>query len=143
MSNTADFDHTHALGLCKQMMDRAYAPYSKFCVGAVVYADDGAYYGGCNVENAAYPQSHCAESTAISHMIIHGGKHIHAVWVMGNGQPLVSPCGGCRQQIREFATHIHIPIFICCPTQGIRLSTTLNALLPHSFGADTLNTLHK
>ena len=130
--------HTQALQICKDMMDKAYAPYSKFHVGAVIYADDGVYYGGCNVENSAYPQGNCAESSAISHMIINGGKHIQAIWVMGKGENLVTPCGGCRQRIREFAQDLHIPIFVCCPDQGIRLSTTLNDLLPYSFGHENL-----
>ncbi len=140
MSKNINFTihHSHALQICKDMMDNAYAPYSNFLVGAVIYADDGAYYGGCNVENAAYPQGSCAESSAISHMIIHGAKHIHAIWVMGKGKNLVTPCGGCRQRIREFAVNLHIPVFVCCPEKGIRLSTTLNDLLPYSFGPENL-----
>lgn len=132
------YNHNMALTLCTEMMSRAYAPYSNFFVGAVIYADNREYYGGCNVENAAYPQSNCAESGAISHMILKGGKTIHAIWVMGDGDNLVTPCGGCRQRIREFAISMDIPIFVCSPDKGVLLTTTLNALLPHSFGPDNL-----
>ena len=132
------YNHHTALALCTDMMLRAYAPYSHFFVGAVIYADNGQYYGGCNVENAAYPQGSCAESGAICHMIINGAKHIHAVWVMGDGENLVTPCGGCRQRMREFAVSLDIPIFVCSPDKGVRLQTTLNDLLPYSFGPNNL-----
>lgn len=114
----------------------AHAPYSKFFVGAALLADDGKVYIGCNVENAAYPQGVCAEASAIAAMVANGGRTIHQICVIGEGQDLVTPCGGCRQKIREFAA-ADTPIFICGP-QGLRQTFTLSDLLPHSFGPDNL-----
>jgi cytidine deaminase len=110
---------------------RAYAPYSKFKVGAALLADDGRIYSGCNVENAAYPSGVCAETSAISAMVLGGGKRIREIAVIGSGRKLVTPCGGCRQRIAEFAspdTAIHV-----CGPQGPRRSFTIAALLPESF----------
>lgn len=85
----------------RQARLRAYAPYSKFRVGAALAADDGGHYAGCNVENAAYPQGACAEAGAIAAMICGGGRRISALVVAAN-RP-VPPCGGCLQKISEFA----------------------------------------
>src|SRR5450631_2668525 len=82
---------------------RAYAPYSRFLVGAAIRGASGAIYPGCNVENAAYPQGACAETGAISAMIMSGEKRIAEMLVIGDGEGLCTPCGGCRQRIREFA----------------------------------------
>jgi len=118
-------------------MNKAYVPYSKFAVGAAIRTTSGHYYSGCNVENAAYPEGTCAEAGAIASMVLGDGDcQIAEIYVMGLGASLVTPCGGCRQRIREFATRdtiVHI-----CDTDGIRLSLTLEALLPHSFGPDNL-----
>ena len=78
----------------------AYAPYSKFKVGAAILADNGEIYAGCNVENAAYPQGNCAEASAIAAMIAGGGRRITRIYVTGPGRDPVTPCGGCRQRIR-------------------------------------------
>ncbi|MDF2813023.1 MAG: cytidine deaminase [Microvirga sp.] len=115
---------------------RAYAPYSRFKVGAALATPDGRIFAGCNVENAAYPVGSCAETGAISAMIAAGGDRIAMIVVMGEGAHLVTPCGGCRQRIREFAapgTSIHV-----AGPEGIRRSFTLEELLPHSFGPDNL-----
>ena len=81
----------------------AYAPYSRFKVGAAVLTPSGRIFAGCNVENAAYPQGSCAEAGAIAAMALGGERRIEAVAVVGDGDALVTPCGGCRQRIREFA----------------------------------------
>lgn len=114
----------------------AYAPYSRFAVGAAIRADDGHLYAGANVENAAYPQGQCAEASAIGAMISAGGKRIGEMVVLADGDALCAPCGGCRQRIREFAdaaTQIHL-----CSPEGVRRTVTLGELLPLAFGADTL-----
>ncbi len=115
----------------------AHAPYSKFYVGAALRDEQGRVHSGCNIENAAYPQGWCAEPSAISHLILAGGKKIVEVLVIGNGNILCTPCGGCRQKIREFAggeVKIH-----CCTEEGLLLRTfTLNELLPASFGPENL-----
>jgi cytidine deaminase len=111
---------------------RAYAPYSKFQVGAAILADDGKIYAGCNVENAAYPVGNCAEPSAIAAMLAGGGKRIRRVYVTGPGTEPVTPCGGCRQRIREFADpDVEI---ISHGVDGSPLVQTLEQLLPHSFG---------
>ncbi len=89
--------------LARQARERAYAPYSKFAVGACLRAASGGLYAGCNVENAAYPQGWCAEASAIAAMVMAGERRILEVAVMGRGEALVAPCGGCRQKRREFA----------------------------------------
>ena len=83
--------------------DNAHAPYSGFAVGACLASDDGRLFAGCNVENAAYPQSQCAEAGAIAAMVAAGGRRIAAVLVLAGGPALCPPCGGCRQRLAEFA----------------------------------------
>jgi cytidine deaminase len=115
----------------------AHAPYSKFYVGAAIRDEQGRIHGGANMENAAYPQGWCAECSAISQLVMAGGKQIKEVAVMGNGNALCTPCGGCRQKIREFAkgdVKIH-----CCTEEGDLIRTfTLDELLPASFGPENL-----
>ncbi len=124
------------LDLARRAMDQAHAPYSKFHVGAVVRGANGRLYAGCNVENAAYPQGCCAEASAISAMVMDGERQIVEVAVIGRGDALVTPCGGCRQQLREFAGG-DTPIHICGP-EGLRQTMTLEALLPQPFGPENL-----
>jgi cytidine deaminase len=116
---------------------RAYAPYSNFHVGAAILADDGKVYSGCNVENAAYPQGNCAEASAIAAMIAGGARKIRRIYVTGPGSSPVTPCGGCRQRIREFAETLDITV-ISHGIDGAPLETSLAALLPHSFGPEFL-----
>jgi cytidine deaminase len=119
-----------------EAMGRAYAPYSRFLVGAAVLDDQGRIHPGCNVENAAYPQGVCAEGGALSAMVLAGGRSVRAVLVVGEGEGMVTPCGGCRQKIREFAA-LDTPILIANP-QHVRATFTLDELLPHSFGPEHL-----
>lgn len=114
----------------------AYAPYSRFRVGAAVLTPSGRVFSGCNVENAAYPQGSCAEAGAISAMALAGERTIAAVMVVGDGEALVTPCGGCRQRIREFAAP-GAAIHVAGP-RGPRRAFTLAELLPESFGPDHL-----
>ena len=116
---------------------KAHAPYSKFYVGAAMRDEQGRIHGGCNIENAAYPQGWCAETSAIAALVMAGGKRIVEMVVIGNGHGLCTPCGGCRQKIREFAggdVKIH-----CCTEDGeLVQSFTLDELLPASFGPENL-----
>jgi len=116
---------------------KAYAPYSGFSVGAAILAEDGRVYTGCNIENAAYPQGNCAEASAIAAMIAGGAKKITRIYVTGPGTMPVTPCGGCRQRIREFAASMDITV-ISHGVAGEPLFATLEQLLPHSFGPDYL-----
>jgi cytidine deaminase len=122
--------------------ETAYAPYSRFKVGAAIRARSGRLHRGCNVENAAYPVGTCAEAGAIAAMLLAGDQEIAEILVLGwsDARPdapgLTTPCGGCRQRIREFAppaTPIH-----CAGPEGLRRSFTLAELLPESFGPDNL-----
>jgi cytidine deaminase len=115
---------------------KAYAPYSKFHVGAAILADDGRIYSGCNIENAAYPQGNCAETSAIAAMIAGGARRILRIYVTGPGLVPVTPCGGCRQRIREFAD-LDVEV-ISHGVDGEPLVQTLGQLLPHSFGPEFL-----
>ncbi|HYD98902.1 MAG TPA: cytidine deaminase [Alphaproteobacteria bacterium] len=117
----------------------AYAPYSKFNVGAAVRTADGRIFAGCNVENAAYPQGHCAESSALGAMATAGGRQVVEVVVVG-GQPgdglLCTPCGGCRQRLREFCPPDAV-VHVCGP-EGLRKTYRFAELLPDGFGPDNL-----
>ncbi len=124
------------LDAARGAMNKAYAPYSKFKVGAVVRGGNGAIYAGCNVENAAYPQGCCAEASAISAMIMDGETSIIEICVIGGGDELVTPCGGCRQRLREFGAD-DVPVHVCGP-EGLRKTVTLGQLLPLPFGPENL-----
>ncbi len=116
---------------------KAYAPYSKFLVGAAVRDERGQIHGGCNIENAAYPQGWCAETSAIAAMIMAGGKAIAEMAVIGTGDLLCTPCGGCRQKIREFAKG-SVKIHMCGEDGKLKQTMTLDELLPASFGPENL-----
>ena len=120
------------LHLARSMMVRAHAPYSKFHVGAAVRDEDGGIHGGCNVENAAYPQGLCAEASAIAALVGAGKRRVLECLVIGPGPELISPCGGCRQKLREFAAD-DLKIHLCGP-DGLHRTVTLGQLLPLSFG---------
>lgn len=116
----------------KAAQAKAHAPYSRFKVGAAVLDEKGRIHSGCNVENAALPEGICAETAALAAMVVAGGKQAKAIGVLGSGKALVTPCGGCRQRIREFATSETV-IHIFGP-RGLRQSISLQELLPQSFG---------
>lgn len=117
---------------------KAHAPYSRFQVGAAVKDETGAVHAGCNVENAAYPQGTCAEAGAIAAMVLAGGRRIVEAVVVGAGEGLVTPCGGCRQKLREFGAD-DLAIHVCDETGRVRRSFTLGELLPASFGPENLS----
>ena len=119
---------------------QAYAPYSNFLVGAAVLDEQGRVHAGCNVENAAYPQGVCAEAGALSAMALAGGRRAMAVAVVGvvdgPGPKWVTPCGGCRQKLREFGAP-DMPVLIA-DLESLHATLTLEQLLPLSFGPDHL-----
>jgi cytidine deaminase len=110
----------------------AHAPYSRFAVGAALLDEQGRVFAGCNVENAAYPQSLCAEAVALGALVAGGGTRVRAAVVVGDGAQPVTPCGGCRQKLREFAAD-DAPLW-SADSHGWRARHTLGALLPASFG---------
>ena len=134
------------LAAARAARERAYAPYSRFKVGAALLDEQGRIHAGCNIENAAYPQGQCAEASAIAHLVLAGGTRILAAVVVGGGvdremavevagaaaRPPVTPCGGCRQRLREFAAD-DIPVW-AADLHSVRQRYTLGQLLPASFG---------
>ncbi|MGI8689605.1 MAG: cytidine deaminase [Thermomicrobiales bacterium] len=119
---------------------RAYVPYSHYAVGAAILTADGRIHGGCNIENASYGLTSCAERNAIFGLVSQSAdpdaRRIRAVAVVTAGNDPATPCGACRQVIREFGKDAAI---IIANTDGkVFLHTTLDALLPHSFGPEQL-----
>lgn len=120
----------------KKAMALCHAPYSKFPVGAAILADDGNVYTGANIENLSFPEGWCAETTAISHMVMGGARKIVEIAVIAEKLALCPPCGGCRQRIKEFAgpeTKIYL-----CDDAGVKKTMTMEELLPHSFETEVL-----
>ena len=111
--------------------ENAYAPYSRFKVGAAIRAEDGRVFAGCNVENVAYPEGTCAEAGAIAAMVAAGARRIAEIVVAADSPTPISPCGGCRQKLAEFAAP-DAPVILAGPG-GERARTTVGALLPGAF----------
>lgn len=112
----------------------AYAPASKFLVGAAIRGKNGKIYSGCNVENASYPEGWCAETSAISHMIMDGEQSLTEVCVVGSDDVFCTPCGGCRQRLTEFGSD-QVPIHVARDS-GIVDTLLLGDLLPNAFKLD-------
>ncbi|MGH2545069.1 MAG: cytidine deaminase [Ardenticatenaceae bacterium] len=112
-----------------QARGNAHAPYSDFPVGAAVEMENGAIFGGANVENAAYPQSICAERSAIVSAVSAGHRQLRRIYIVA--EPAATPCGGCRSVIAEFGTH-DTEIIVGNP-QGEEIHFRLRDLLPHAF----------
>ena len=113
---------------------RAYVPYSHYAVGAALIADDGEIYEGCNIENAAFSPTVCAERVAIFKAVSEGAKSIKKIAVVA-GEHMGYPCGVCRQVIREFGKDAEIIVARNTEEYGVY---HLNDLLPHSFGPESL-----
>ena len=117
----------------RMVRENAHAPYSNFKVGAALRAGSGTVYVGCNVENVAYPEGTCAEAGAIAAMIAGGDTTISEITVIADSPKPVSPCGGCRQKIAEFAEGaVQVTL---ATTDGTVHQTTVAELLPGSFDA--------
>ena len=117
------------------MLDRAYIPYSHFAVGAALECADGTVYTGCNIENAAFSPTICAERTAVAKAVSEGHTDFVRIVVAGRCESFCVPCGVCRQVLREFAPDMEI---ICLNSKGEEQVFTLSELLPHSFGPEFL-----
>lgn len=122
------------LEAAKIALSSAYAPYSSFLVGAAILGSDNKIYSGCNVENAAYPLGNCAETSAIAAMVSGGCTTIKRILTIGSGHEAVTPCGGCRQRLREFSSHETPVICVGIEEKSEPLFTTIEQLLPNSFG---------
>lgn len=128
---------TDLLTAATKVRHHAYAPYSRFKVGAAILTPSGHIHVGCNVENAAYPQGTCAEAGAISAMIAAGDTEIAEILVIADCPTPVPPCGGCRQKIAEFAgSDVKVVMFT---TDGKSQTMTVSELLPGSFDASFMD----
>ena len=128
------------ISLAVEAMGNAYAPYSGFKVGAALLCSDGTVYTGCNIENAAYSPTNCAERTAIFKAVSEGRRDFTAIAICGgkNGKitDICPPCGVCRQVLQEFCK-ADFPVYLAAPDSYKTL--TLAQLLPFGFGQTTLN----
>lgn len=136
MTTLTDNQRQQLLTASLQARTHSHSPYSGYAVGAAVLDEQGRIHVGANMENAAYPQGWCAEATALGAMLMAGGKRAQAVLVTGPGPDVITPCGGCRQKLREFAGADLL--IIAGDPSGIQQQWTLEQLLPHSFGPDHL-----
>jgi cytidine deaminase len=114
-----------------EVRKRAYAPYSRFAVGAALRTASGSLHVGCNVENVAYPEGTCAEAGAIAAMVAAGETRIAEILVIADSPAPVPPCGGCRQKIAEFAAQ-DVGVTLCT-TDGASLQMSVADLLPGVF----------
>lgn len=128
-------DYTELVAQAHAARERAYCPYSNFAVGAAALADDGRVFLGCNVENAAFPATICAERAALMGAYAAGARHITAIAVIADTPGPVSPCGTCRQVIHELAPGCTL---VLANTRGELHVTTPQALLPGGFTSDDM-----
>ncbi|HEY8530317.1 MAG TPA: cytidine deaminase [Paenibacillaceae bacterium] len=119
------------LEAAREARKRAYAPYSRFPVGAALLAGDGTVYAGCNIENASYGLCNCAERTALFKAVSEGVREFRALAVVADTEGPVSPCGACRQVMFELCPE-DMPVLLA-NLAGERLETTVGELLPHGF----------
>ena len=129
-------DDKALIELAKQARAHAYAPYSGFAVGAAALSADGRVFLGCNIENASYGLTNCAERTAIFSAVAAGAKELAALAVVADGEQPCSPCGACRQVIAEFS----IKRIILANLAGKSRVVTAEELLPYAFSLDNNKT---
>ena len=132
MSAVTDNDLAALADAARAARERAHAPYSRFRVGAALLDEHGRVHAGCNVENAAYPQSLCAEAVALGALVTAGGTRVLALVVAGDDAETIVPCGGCRQKLSEFAA-ADTPV-LSVDDARVRARHTLGELLPFGFG---------
>ena len=123
------------VALALHARENAYAPYSHFRVGAALECASGRVYTGCNVENAAYGSSICAERTALVKAVSEGERTFTRLAIAGDSADFCWPCGACRQMLREFGAGLRV---LCANQDGGFRAFTLEELLPHGFGAETM-----
>ena len=126
----------HMLDLAYDGMARAYTPYSHFQVGACLKGATGKYYLGCNIESASYTPTNCAERTAVFKAVSEGEREFESIVIVCSGKSPASPCGVCRQVLREFCKD-DMPVVFADKDRNV-IKSTLGELLPHSFGPEDL-----
>ena len=115
--------------------ERAYAPYSRFLVGAALEADDGRVFAGCNVENASYPVGTCAERVALGHAVVSGARAFSRIAIVTSGAVPAPPCGMCRQALAEFGRELEV---MSIGTNGESIVWPLRDLLPANFSLERM-----
>lgn len=130
------FDQKQLIEAATSAMHGAYAPYSNFHVGAALLTVDDEIISGCNIENASYGLSNCAERTALFKAVSQGKMKFKAIAIIGATDHPIAPCGACRQVIREFCD-MDMPILLV-NTKGDITVTDIETLLPNSFGPEDL-----
>jgi cytidine deaminase len=129
------------IDIATEQLKFSYAPYSNFCVGAALLTDDGSIYVGCNIENAAYSPTNCAERTAFFKAVSEGEREFRAICIVGgkNGIPTsyAAPCGVCRQVMEEFCNPDNFEIILATDHENYKIFT-LSELLPQGFGPAAL-----
>ena len=132
MADTGNDTKAALFKVAQEAMRQAHAPYSNdFRVGAAILGGSGEIFAGCNVENASFPEGWCAETSAIAAMVTAGERRIAEIAVVAERMPRITPCGGCRQRIAEFATAgtlVHL-----CDDTGVVETVTIADLLPKAF----------
>ena len=121
--------------LAKEAAENAYAPFSRYQVGAALLAEDGRVFTGCNVENSSYGGTICAERTAAVKAVSEGQRKFKRIVIASRGEDYCYPCGACRQVLREFGPEMEV---ICLNGKGEARRFSLEELLPCSFGPDHL-----
>ncbi len=124
------------LNKAKQMLQYAYSPYSNFQVAACLRSDQDMLFAGCNIENASYSLTLCAEASALASLVSAGHRRVTEAVIISNSELVCAPCGACRQRLLEFSTSnmmIHM-----CNKEGLTESILLSDLLPKAFNADHL-----
>ena len=117
-------------------MERAYAPYSNFKVGAALLSSDGSITEGCNVENAAFPAGICAERSAVSAAVARGNRSFEMIFIATEAEEPTPPCGMCRQVLEEFSPHL---IVVSATRDGRDARWPLDELLPQAFNPHSLD----
>ena len=126
------------IDMAVEAMANSYSPYSRFKVGAALECQDGTVFTGCNIENAAFAASICAESSALSTAVCAGKRNFKRIAIISEGNSYCFPCGTCRQRLVEFAPELEV---LSARSDGRYVSHSINALLPMSFGKDQLGSL--
>ena len=132
MMEIHDYEIKNMIRMANEARERAYVPYSKFHVGACLKAKNGAYYLGCNIENAAYTPTNCAERTAMFKAVYEGEREFEALAIIWDGDDYAVPCGVCRQALFEFGGPELNVIMAKTPEDFIERS--MDELLPFGFG---------
>ena len=133
MKQLHEFEIKKMLRLADEARERAYAPYSNFHVGACLKTESGAYYLGCNIENAAFTPTCCAERTALFKAVYEGERDFEAIAIISDSLNPTAPCGVCRQALAEFCKP-DMPV-ICADRDGVYVVRELSELLPMAFTA--------